>query len=203
MNDNQKTEEPIVIFNKPDCKMIRLKTNSYQFQYEISNERILLEKIFNLEFIKLVYEINKQDIFDDFNLDIGASRIESATLAKDSHDETHATVYILFKHFFGDFGFAQKFAHLDITIEKTEKQILFTSETNYTNPPNITLIPTTELLPISNATAVCNFVNPHKVSIVTTINFNYNIDLPEFVEKLATTIISKVFLRTKQFIEKM
>jgi hypothetical protein len=189
MNDNQKNEEPIVIFNKHDCKMTRLKTNSYQFQYEISNERILLEKIFNLEFIKLVYEINKQDIFDDFNLDI--------------HDETCATVYILFKHFFGDFGFAQKFAHLDITIEKTENRILFTSETNYTNPSNITLIPTTELLPISNATAVCNFVNPHKVSIVTTLNFNYNIDLPEFVEKLATTIISKVFLRTKQFIEKM
>lgn len=189
MNDNQKPEEPIVIFNKPDCKMIRLKTNNYLFQYEISNERILLEKFFNLEFIKLMYEINKRDIFDGFNLDI--------------HDETNATVYILFKHFFGDFGFAQKFAHLDVTIEKTENRILFASKTNYTNPPNVTLIPTTEVLPITNATAVCNFVNPHKVSIVTTINFNYNIDFPEFVEKLATTIISKVFLRTKQFIEKM
>jgi len=185
----------------------KLKTNNYLFQYEIANERILLEKIINLEFIKLIYEINKWDIFDDFNLDIGASRIgeqlESVTLMKDSHDETHAMVYILYKHFFEDFGFAQKFTYLDVTIEKTEKQILFTSKTIYTNPPNITLIPTTELLPISNVNVVCNFVNPHKVSILTTINFNYNIDLPEFVKKFATTIINKVFLRTKQFIEKM
>jgi len=108
----------------------------------------------------------------------------------------------LFKHFFSDFGVPQKYAHLDITLETTANQIIYRTTTN-TNLPKSNLTPSLALLPILDVTAMCHFINPHKVSIETLTNFYNHFDYPDFMEKMATTIISKIFLRTKQFIEKI
>jgi hypothetical protein len=114
-----------------------------------------------------------------------------------------ATIYILFKQFFNDFGIPQKYAHIDISIEKTEKQIIFTTKTNNTKPKVNITNKEAQLIPIYSVTTICDFINPHKVSIKTTTSFSTSMNLPEFIEKLATTVISKIFLRAKQFIEKI
>lgn len=177
-----------IIVNKKDHKMTRINNHSYLFEYEIDNKNILLRNIINLDFISIIHEINKQDIFEDFYLE--------------KQSDNSSTVFILFKHFFNDFGVPQKYAHLDITIERSDNQFIFRTTTN-NNLPKSNLKKIGELLPISEVTTVCNFVNPHRVIINTTTTFNKNMELPEFVEKLATTIVSKIFLRTKQFIEKI
>jgi len=179
-----------VIMDKKDYKMTRINKNSYEFEYEIENKNILLEKIINLDFIKIIHEINKADIFEDFYIE--------------RHSEGSATVFILFKHFFNDFGLTQKYAHLDIIFEQHDKKIIFKTTTNNNLPKsNLKTTAAAELLPISDVTTVCNFINPHKVSIKTITNFYGNREFPDFVERLATTIIGKIFLRTKQFIEKI
>jgi hypothetical protein len=178
-----------VIMNKKDYKMTRINKYNYLFEYEIENKNILLEKVINLEFIKLIYELNKHDIFDDFYLEMNSTE--------------SATIYILFKQFFNDFGVPQKYAHIDISIEKTEKQIIFTTKTNNTKPKVNITNKEAQLIPIHSVTTICDFINPHKVSIKTTTSFSTSMNLPEFIEKLATTVISKIFLRAKQFIEKI
>jgi hypothetical protein len=178
-----------VIMDKKDYKMTRINKYNYLFEYEIENKNILLEKVINLEFIKLIYELNKHDIFDDFYLEMNSTE--------------SATIYILFKQFFNDFGVPQKYAHIDINIEKTEKKILFTTKTNNTKPKVNITNKEAQLIPIHSVTTVCNFINPHRVSIKTTTSFSTSMNLPEFIEKLATTVISKIFLRAKQFIEKI
>jgi hypothetical protein len=178
-----------VIMDKKDYKMTRINKYNYLFEYEIENKNILLEKVINLEFIKLIYELNKHDIFYDFYLEMN------------SHES--ATIYILFKQFFNDFGVPQKYAHIDISIEKTEKQIIFTTKTNNTKPKVNITNKEAQLIPIHSVTTICDFINPHKVSIKTTTSFSTSMNLPEFIEKLATTVISKIFLRAKQFIEKI
>jgi len=178
-----------VIMDKKDYKMTRLDKHTYLFEYDITNNKILLEKVINLEFFKLIYELNKDDIFDDFYLEM--------------NDSKSATVYILFKHFFDDFGVPQKYAHIDICIEKTEKQIIFKTTTNNTQPKVNISNKQAELIPIDNVTTICDFINPHKASIKTKTSFHKSMHLPEFIEKMATTVISKIFLRTKQFIEKI
>jgi len=178
-----------VIMDKKDYKMTRINKNSYEFEYEIENKNILLEKIVNLDFIKIIHEINKADIFEDFYIE--------------RHSEGAATFFILFKHFFNDFGLTQKYAHLDIIFEQHDKKSIFKTTTNNNLPKSNLKTPTAELLPISDVTTVCNFINPHKVSIKTTTNFYGNREFPDFVERLSTTIIGKIFLRTKQFIEKI
>lgn len=180
-------ESKTLIVNK-DYKMTKIKKNTYLFEYEIENKNILLCKILDLEFIKLVHEINKHDIFEDFNL-----KMEGGS---------QATVFILFKHFYADFGVSQKYVYLNVSVDKTPTQIVYKAFTHEDVPKNREA----ELMPVKDVTVVCDLLTPHKVSIKTTTEFDNNhlmIDLPEFIEKLASTIISKIFLRTKQFIEKI
>lgn len=182
------TPEPKVIMDKKDYRMTRIKKNSYSSEFTIENSNILLEKIINFDFIKLIYELNKNDIFEDFHIE--------------RHSENEATVFILFKHFFNDFGLSQKYAHLNVTFERYDKKVIYKTTTNNNLPKN-NLNPNMELMPISDLNAVCCFINPHKVTIETLTNFYSNFDFPEFMEKMSTTIISKIFLRSKQFIEKI
>jgi hypothetical protein len=179
-----------VIMDKKDYRMTRIKKNSYSSEFTIENSNILLEKIINFDFIKLIYELNKNDIFEDFHIE--------------RHSENEATVFILFKHFFNDFGFCQKYAYLDVDLEKRDNIIIFKTKPN--NNPLTKSIKTksdVEIMPIADIITVCNFINPHKVTIETLTNFYSNFDFPEFMEKMSTTIISKIFLRSKQFIEKI
>jgi len=191
-NNAEDTESKILI-DKKDHKMIRLKKNNYLFEYEISNEKILLEKIVNLELIKLIYEINK-DVFDGFYLDINS-------------EKTGATAFFLFKHFFEDFGMSQKYSHGDVSIEKSgsesESKIIYRMKTNDTLPNNIEPESKKELIPITNIVVVCDLITPHKMKIQISTTFHKNFELPEFIEKMSTNIISKIFLRIKQFIEKI
>jgi hypothetical protein len=187
--DKDESNKIKVIMDKKDYKMIRIDKYNYLFEYEIINKNILLEKVINLDFIKLIYELNKHDIFDDFYLDVTGSE--------------SATVYILFKHFFDDFGVPQKYVHIDISIEKTEKQIIFKTTTNNVAPKVNIPNKDAQLIPINSVTATCDLITPHKASIKTATSFHKSMQLPEFIEKLATTVISKIFLRTKQFIEKI
>lgn len=186
MNNESNNER--VIMEKKDYKMTKISKNSFLFEYDIENKTVFLEKIITLDFITIIHEINKADIFEDFYLE--------------KHSDKSATVFILFKHFFDDFGIPQKYAHLDVKLENTTNQIIFTTTTN-NNLPKRNLKPSVELLQISHVTTTCNFINPHKVNIKTTANFHNTTDFPEFVEKMATTIIGKIFLRSKQFIEKI
>jgi len=169
--------------------MTRLDKHNYLFEYEIENKNMLLEKVINLEFIKLIYELNKHDIFDDFYLEMKTPE--------------SATIYILFKPFFNDFGVPQKYAHIDICIERKVKQIIFTTTTNNSQPKVNITNKEAQIIPIYSVSTICDFINQHRVSVKTTTSFSTSMKLPEFVEKLATTVISKIFLRAKQFIEKI
>lgn len=190
-SNNTEDNESKILIDKKDHKMIRLKKNFYLFEYEIDNEKILLDKIVNLDLIKLIYEINK-DVFDGFYLDINS-------------DKTVATAFFLFKHFFQDFGMSQKYSHLDVSIEKSESEskIIYRVKTNDTLPNNIEPESKKELIPVSNIVVVCDLITPHKMHIKISTTFHKNFDLPEFIEKMTTNIISKIFLRIKQFIEKI
>lgn len=48
---------------------------------------------------------------------------------------------------------------------------------------------------------ICNAINDHKVDVVNTIFLNERVDIPALVEKMAGILISKMFLKVKQFIE--
>ena len=83
------------------------------------------------------------------------------------------------------------------------KQIIFRTTTNNSAPKIVIPNKDAQLILIHNVKTICDLITPHKAIIKSTTSFHKVVKLPEFIEKLATTIISKIFLRTKQFIEKI
>jgi hypothetical protein len=177
-----------LLVDKSNYKMTKINQNKYSIDFEIANNNIFLDKVFNLDFINLVCEINKGDILDDFKLE--------------KHNIDACSLYVRFKHFFDDFGVSQKYSYLDVIVEKCENQIIYKAKTPELIP-NYIYNNAIEIIPIKEVIATCTFISPHKVNIQIVTEFKGNVELPEFIEKMGTNIISKIFLRTKLFIEKI
>jgi len=130
--------------------------------------------------------VNKE-IFDDFTMKCKS--------------DTSAETYFLMKHFFSDFGLPQKYTHLDIEkIDDLENDaILFSCK----NTESYTLdIPNKgEQLSIDIILFKCKLKSEHEVSITCDVFLNDNAIVPAFAEKMASIIISKIFIKVKQFIE--
>jgi hypothetical protein len=97
---NSIENESKIIIEKKDYKIEKINNLNYLFECSIVNYKILLNKIFTLDIIKLINEINKVDIFEDFGFEM--------------HDNNNCTFFILFKHFYADFGISQKYIHLKL-----------------------------------------------------------------------------------------
>ena len=175
-----------IIIDKPHFKMERIDKNNYVMHFNIKNDKLYLKKIINLSTLKILYEVNKE-IFDDFKI----------IKKNDSTAET----YFLIKHFFSDFGLPQKYTHLDIEkIDDLENDaILFSCK----NTESYTLdIPNKgEQLSVDIILFKCILKGEHEVSITCDVILNKNAIVPAFAEKMASVIISKIFIKIKQFIE--
>lgn len=149
--------------------------NKYFFHCVIENENIFLENICNFIFLKNIVEMPK-NIFSDYSLDI--------------YSDDYANIYILFKHFFEDFGYTQKYMNLDIKREKTENVI------KYIVTPVKTNIHIEELI------GTITFITPHKITITLLATF-YDVEVPEFIETAIKSFVEKWFFTLKQYIDNL
>jgi hypothetical protein len=176
---------PKKIIEKPGFTMERIDKNKYLATFSIENNKVYLKKIINFNLMQILYEVNK-DVFDDF---------------KYKHvDDNCVESYFLIKHFFSDFGLPQKYSHTNVEkIEDLENNsVLFickNSTTNILNIPN-----KGEMMNLDYMFLKCKFTNDHKIELVCHIFFR-EMDIPAFVEKMSGIIISKMFIKVKQFIE--
>ena len=174
------------LFDKKGIQFVK-QDNMYNIKFNITNKNIIIEKLINLDLITLLYELNKTDIFSEYNCV--------------KHTDTSASIYILFNHFFKDFGLSQKYIHLDISIVKEDTSIIFNMTTNYNINKNKN-INDSEVIPFDSIILTCDILNVHNISCNANIYLNTHFSLPDFIETLVINIIGKVFIRTKQFIEK-
>jgi len=179
------------IIDKDEIKMERIDKNKYILRFSISSDKLYIKKLIGFDIAQILYEVNK-DIFDDFDMNLNKNGDE-------------AEVYFLIKHFFSDFGLPQKYMHLQIQKiqdEKSDAILFFCQNANPDLYTSVLNIPSkgeqmnTDLIHI-----VCNAINDHKVDVVNTIFLNNHVDIPAVVEKMAGILISKMFLKVKQFIE--
>ena len=182
--------EDSILFKNKDIVMNRVCKNNYTIKYNMENNHIILSKILDFNIIRLVYDLNK-DFFENIQLNI--------------IDENNAVIFILVKPLFSDFGMPQRYAHLKVIRHQIDSEfILFNcyktdDESEFIKsavlPPNV------ELLPIDNVKLICKCLNPHHVEFQQNIFYDTRFNIPKFMEKMAGIIFSKMFLRTKQFIE--
>jgi len=179
------TDDSETVYDKNGIIIKKQEINTYQLLFSLENSNIYLEKIINFTLLDVFYALNR-DIFDDYKLTI--------------HNENEATVYFLFKHFLHDLGLPHKYAYINIVLEKNENLIQFKAQSiNNATPDN--LPSGVELLEMKDIVVDCLLETPHKMNYSSTLTLNSKMEVLDFLEKFAMNVLSKIFLRIKQFIE--
>jgi hypothetical protein len=176
-----------IILNKKNLKVIKNKKNEYSILYNIKNSNIYLQKIINFNLIQLICEINKE-IFDEYKVEI--------------INENEARIYILMKHYFKEVGLPLRYSYLNIKLIKTDNAVEYQFTTIYNEMPNNVKIPeNASLLPMNNMEVICIILDNHNIKLRHNIYYSEHFIIPDFLEKFSLTLFSKMFIRTKQFIE--
>jgi hypothetical protein len=182
-----KENEKIIIFKKDDFIFSRINNYHYNVEFYMENEKIMLDKILDFNFIKLIYDINP-DIY------------LKNTLTKINDSE--ANINLLFNHFFEDIGMPQRYSIINTKKFTTDNKITFISKTNESSYSNE--IPKDAVLLPVNLNIDCHIITPHKINFF--VNFYYDendIIYPIQVQKIIGIILNKIFIRVKQFIENL
>jgi hypothetical protein len=186
INSNSSTLYPTTLFDKDGLVFKKIKDHHYNLTFSISNDKIILSKVIDFPFIKLIYELNP-DVYEKINLEI--------------INENEAILTLVMKHFFEDLGLPQRYSFLYINKTNYANAILFESKSIKSYRPDG--VDGCELMAIKSMNSVCASITPH------TMNFNFDVifedymKIPPFAEKMIGMIINKIFIRVKQFIEKM
>ena len=155
--------------------------NNYKLTFDMSSN--LLEKIINIHFFQLFFDLNK-NMIESIN-------IENTDLNKYS-------IVLLLKHYFKELGIKQKYLKLDLHHDLTKE--CFIIQTN--NELFMDIIKNTELLNI-DVFFKYNKITNSKYSFVITVTNMDTTHLEDIgIEKMIGKIIIKIFNNLKEYIEK-
>jgi hypothetical protein len=183
-----------LIFNKESMQVFRREPNQYNIEMEFINDKIDMKKLIDFPSLYLLQELNK-DIIEKMNIYNTCSGEQNSTVA---------SIFILYKHFFKDFGLSQLAAHLNI--KRTEFHDYIEFKTVPTNNTDVELEFTTSadysMLPFDNFLMKFILSTPNTVKLIINVEFNIQFDIPTFIEKTSLQIFYKIFTRIQKFIEK-
>ena len=150
-----------------------------------------MPSIINFDMVKLIFDLNP-DIY------------EKSILKKNTTLE-NATICSLMKDLYSDLGIPQSYVCMLVEMIKLNNSIRFNCMplSNKTTPLEFSGIPDLYLLPVKNLIIDCNILTNHCIEINCKINLNDDIEIEQFIEKMVITIVHKVFIRLKQFIENL
>ena len=183
-----------IIFNKESMQVFRMDQNKYNIEMDFINDKIDMKKLIDFPSLYLLQELNK-DIIEKMNI-YNTCPVEQ--------NSTFASIFILYKHFFKDFGLSQMAAHLNI--KRTEFHDYIEFKTVPTNNTDVELeLVTNEdysMLPFDNLLMKFILSTPGTVKLIINVEFNIQFVIPAFIEKTSIQIFYKIFTRIKNFIEK-
>lgn len=173
------------LYSKEGFVFVKNEKNNYTLSFEMVNNNMILSKIIDFNFIKLIYDLNN-DIYEKVNLKI--------------INENEANVNLLMKHLFEDLGLPQRFSYLNVKKTFQENRIIFESQTIKSERPEGMPIDA-ELMPMKKMISNCDIITPHKIRFTINVFFEDKMLVPPVAEKLVGLILYKIFNRVKQFIE--
>ena len=183
--------ETALIINKDGFQITKQCKNQYSVSFSLENTKIRIPEIINFDFIKVIYDLSP-DLFEFTSLE--------------KINDTEAILVLLVKPLFEDLGVSQKYLKLHMTCTRNKSSIVFVSRTliNQTIINNQTpfYIPEdAELVNVVNITNEFVIHSPHKIDVFNTILLDDDIVIPPFVDKIVGSLLSKLFIRVKQFID--
>lgn len=196
MSNDENLENNQIIFNKNGLKIFKPERNSYVLTFDVENPNIYIEKIVNFKLLDIVFEVNK-DIIDNYSVNI----------LEENDTKTEGNVVITLKHLFSDLGLPQKYLNTSVVMKKNLNESLTTFHIK-----NMGVLPEIEklneiegnnyeLFKLRNVIIYCKYVNNHKMNIEYNIYYPENFVLSPILEKIICSLVYKIFIRTKVFIE--
>ena len=181
--------KPTILLQKGDAILMKHSNAHFQFNFMIQNNSLHLEKIINFDLIKLIYDLNS-DIYEKIELD--------------KKNENDAEIVALMKPLFEDIGMPQRYVHFNInrTI-LNDGSIIFVCIPNFNDVKNSFIPDEAEFLPLKKITITCKPETMYKYNFEVDIHFIKTFFIPPYAEKITTLIINKIFIRVKEFIEKI
>lgn len=165
------------------------KVNNTYFEINntIENSNVLLDKLMSFDFINIMNKINT-DIYTEIEYNI--------------IDVDNIHIILKLAHFFKDLGLPQQFLNLKIRKDsKDNTHTFYISNFSVDKPKCISN--EIEQIVIEGMSIILETINPHKMNLKSVIRLNNTSPSPEFLDKLIGNLICKVFIRLKQFIEKV
>ena len=180
--------DPIILLQKEDAKLMKFSNCHFLFLFTMENKNLHLEKIINFELIKLIYDLNA-DIYEKIQLN--------------KKNDNEAEMISLMKPLFEDIGLPQRYIHLTMNRCIVDEHILFHCIPNYTSEKPSFIPHEAEIMPLQKILITCKPENIHKYTFEVDIKFVKNFFIPPYAEKITTLVINKIFIRVKEFIEKI
>ena len=109
------------------------------------------------------------------------------------------------KDLYSDLGIPQSYVCMSVEMVKLNDVIKFNCLPllNRTTPLEFSGISDLYLLPVKNLIIDCNILTNNHIEINCRINIDDDIEIEQFIEKMVITVVHKIFIRLKQFIENL
>lgn len=178
--------ETALIINKDGFQITKQCKNQYSVSFSLENTKIRIPEIINFDFIKVIYDLSP-DLFEFTSLE--------------KINDTEAILVLLVKQLFEDLGVSQKYLKLHMTCTRTKSSIVFVSKTIMNHPTTADIPEDADLVNVVKMTNEFVIHSPHKIVVLNTILLDDEITIPPFVDKIVGSLLSKLFIRVKQFID--
>jgi hypothetical protein len=181
--------KPTILLQKGDATLLKHTNSHFQFLFMIQNNSLHLEKIINFDLIKLIYDLNS-DIYEKIVLD--------------KKNENESEIIALMKPLFEDIGMPQRYVYFNVNrCALDDGSIIFHCIPNYNDIKHSFIPEEAEMLPLKKILINCKPETPHKFNFEVDIHFIKTFFIPPYAEKITTLVINKIFIRVKEFIEKI
>lgn len=175
-----------LICKKHNIYLYKKNTSHFSLHLNITNPRIMIPKLINFDIYTLIANLNT-DVLE---------RIQTTNV----FSENKMSILFVFKRFGAEIGISQKYMHALIERRIENDKIIFSSKS----------IPLTQQIPdkcesvcSDNASLVVDTHNPHDIKILYDFHMDLQEDLPIYMENISGLLMKKIFIRLKQFIEKI
>ena len=182
-----------ILMDKNGMKITKPTNNEYNIAFSIQNNDFILPSIINFDMVKLIFDLNP-DIY------------EKSILKKDISLD-NASICSLMKDIYSDLGIPQSYMCMSVEMVKLSDIIKFKCNPLHIDgklvPVEFSGIPDLYLLPIKNMIIDCNILTNHHIQISCKINVDDDVEIEPFIEKMVMSVVNKIFIRLKQFIENL
>lgn len=185
------TNKSNILMDKNGMKIVKLKDNEYTVAFAIQNKQFILPSIINFDMVKLIFDLNP-DIYEKSILKKNAT-LDSAIICS------------LMKDIYSDLGIPQSYVCMSVEIVKFSDVLKFICKPlpDKIVPVDFGGIPDLYLLPVKNLIIDCNILTNHHIEINCNIKIDDDVEIEPFIEKMVMSIVNKIFIRLKQFIESL